>query len=304
MQLLDGKYLSTQIKNELFLEVEKIKAKNGKIPHLVALLVGNDGASETYVASKIKACGEVGFRSTLLREPATISEEKLLQIIQNLNNDAEVDGFIVQFPLPKHISENLIIQAIAPEKDVDGFHPINVGRIVKGLPAYISATPFGILQMLGRYDIQTAGKHCVVLGRSQIVGTPMAILMGQKQKIGNCTVTMCHSQTENIEFFTKNADIIIAAIGIPEFLTADMVKEGAIVIDVGITRVEDLTKKSGYKLKGDVKFDEVSQKASYITPVPGGVGLMTVCALMQNTLTAAKKGIYSDELMLQLARSF
>ncbi|KOY85945.1 5,10-methylene-tetrahydrofolate cyclohydrolase [bacterium 336/3] len=292
MILLDGKKTSQEIKDELKLAVDAIRQQGGKIPHLAAVLVGNDGASETYVASKVKSCEEVGFGSTLIRLEASISENELLQTIENLNNNPEVDGFIVQLPLPKHISENKVIESIAPEKDVDGFHPINIGRMAKNLPAYIPATPYGILQMLERYDIETSGKHCVVIGRSNIVGSPMSILMARNTKIGNCTVTLCHSKTQNLEEFTKKADIVIVALGKPEFLTANMIKEGAVVIDVGITRVEDDTKKSGYRIVGDVRFDEVSQKASFITPVPGGVGLMTVTSLMQNTLLAAQKRVY------------
>lgn len=292
MILLDGKKTSQEIKNELKLAVDAIRQQGGKIPHLAAVLVGNDGASETYVASKVKSCEEVGFGSTLIRLEASISENELLQTIENLNNNPEVDGFIVQLPLPKHISENKVIESIAPEKDVDGFHPINIGRMAKNLPAYIPATPYGILQMLERYNIETSGKHCVVIGRSNIVGSPMSILMARNTKIGNCTVTLCHSKTQNLEEFTKTADIVIVALGKPEFLTANMIKEGAVIIDVGITRVEDSSKKSGYRIVGDVRFDEVSQKASFITPVPGGVGLMTVTSLMQNTLLAAQKHVY------------
>lgn len=292
MILLDGKKLSMEIKAELAQAVEKIKAEGGKVPHLAAVLVGNDGASETYVASKVKSCAEVGFESTLIRYESSISEAELLAKIEELNQDNSIDGFIVQLPLPKHISEEKVVQAIRPEKDVDGFHPINIGRMAKGLPAYISATPYGILQMLERYNIETAGKHCVVIGRSQIVGSPMSILMARKAKIGNCTVTLCHSQTKNIGDFTRQADIIVVAMGVPEFLKGDMVSEGAIVIDVGMTRVADASKKSGFKLKGDVDFEAVAPKCSYITPVPGGVGLMTVCSLLQNTLLAAQKKIY------------
>ena len=292
MQLLDGKYLSSQIKAELKIEVKKLKANGGKTPHLAAILVGSIGASETYVASKIKNCEEIGFKSTLVRLENTVSEEELLLEIEKLNQDADIDGFIVQLPLPKHISENKVMEAVAPEKDVDGFHPINVGRMCKGLPAYISATPFGIIEMLKRYNIETAGKHCVVIGRSQIVGLPMSILMQRNTNPGNCTVTITHSKTQNLKEICQSADILIAALGRPEFLTADYVKEGAVVIDVGLTRVEDASKKSGFALKGDVKFDEVALKCSYITPVPGGVGLMTICGLLTNTLFAAKKGIY------------
>ncbi len=292
MQLLDGKALSAQVKAEIKLETDKIKAAGGKKPHLAAILVGNNGASETYVASKIKSCEEIGFTSTLISLPDTTSEAELLSHIQDLNYDNDVDGFIVQLPLPAHISENTVMEAIAPEKDVDGFHPINVGRMCKGLPAYISATPFGILEMLERYKIETAGKHCVVVGRSQIVGLPMSILMQRNAYPGNCTVTICHSRTHNLKEVCQSADIWIAALGRPEFITADYVKEGAVVIDVGITRVPDASKKSGFSIKGDVKFEEVAPKSSFITPVPGGVGLMTICGLLTNTLLASKKAIY------------
>lgn len=292
MQLLDGKALSAQVKAEIKLETDKIKAAGGKKPHLAAILVGNNGASETYVASKIKSCEEIGFTSTLISLPDTTSEAELLSHIQDLNYDNDVDGFIVQLPLPAHISENTVMEAIAPEKDVDGFHPINVGRMCKGLPAYISATPFGILEMLERYKIETAGKHCVVVGRSQIVGLPMSILMQRNAYPGNCTVTICHSRTHNLKEVCQSADILIAALGRPEFITADYVKEGAVVIDVGITRVPDASKKSGFSIKGDVKFEEVAPKSSFITPVPGGVGLMTICGLLTNTLLASKKAIY------------
>ncbi|AEI46639.1 bifunctional methylenetetrahydrofolate dehydrogenase/methenyltetrahydrofolate cyclohydrolase FolD [Runella slithyformis] len=292
MQLLDGKKLSAEVKAEIKAEVDRIKAAGGKTPHLAAILVGNNGASETYVASKIKSCEEIGFKSTLISLPDTTSEEELLSHIQDLNFDEDVDGFIVQLPLPAHISENTIMEAVAPEKDVDGFHPINVGRMCKGLPAYISATPYGILEMLERYKIQTAGKHCVVVGRSQIVGLPMSILMQRNAYPGNCTVTICHSRTHNLKEVCQSADILIAALGRPEFITADYVKEGAVVIDVGITRVPDAAKKSGFAIKGDVKFDEVAPKAGYITPVPGGVGLMTICGLLTNTLLSSKKAIF------------
>lgn len=292
MQLLDGKALSAIVKAEIKIETDKIKAEGGKRPHLAAILVGNNGASETYVASKIKSCEEIGFKSTLISLPDTTSEAELLSHIQNLNDDADVDGFIVQLPLPAHISENTVMEAVAPEKDVDGFHPINVGRMCKGLPAYISATPFGILEMLERYKIETSGKHCVVVGRSQIVGLPMSILMQRNAYPGNCTVTICHSRTHNLKEVCQSADILIAALGRPEFITADYVKEGAVVIDVGITRVPDATKKSGFAIKGDIKFDEVAPKSSFITPVPGGVGLMTICGLLTNTLLASKKAIF------------
>ncbi|WP_038032760.1 bifunctional methylenetetrahydrofolate dehydrogenase/methenyltetrahydrofolate cyclohydrolase FolD [Thermonema rossianum] len=293
MILLDGKKLSAEIKAELAQEVQRMKDAGQRPPHLAAVLVGNDGASETYVASKVKRCHEVGFESTLVRLPENITEEALLEEIEKLNENPAIDGFIVQLPLPKHIDESRVIQAIRPEKDVDGFHPINIGRMVKGLPAYIPATPFGIVEMLRRYEVPTAGKHCVVIGRSQIVGMPMSILMARKGEPGNCTVTICHSYTKDLAAFTREADIIVAALGKPEFLTADMVKEGAVVIDVGISRVKDEHAPKGYVIKGDVKFDEVAPKTSYITPVPGGVGLMTVVSLLYNTLLAAQKKIYS-----------
>lgn len=292
MQLIDGKLISAQVKEELKIEVEKLKASGGKTPHLAAVLVGTDGASETYVASKIKSCEQIGFKSTLIKRDANATEEEVLNIIKELNEDADVDGFIVQLPLPAHINVDKIIEAIDPKKDVDGFHPINIGRMAKGLPAYVSATPFGVLELLKRYDIETAGKHCVVVGRSQIVGLPMSILMQRNAYPGNCTVTLTHSKTKNLKEIMLQADIIVAALGRPEFVTAEMVKEGAVVIDVGLTRVPDASKKSGFSLKGDVKFDEVAPKTSFITPVPGGVGLMTVASLMYNTLLAAKGEIY------------
>lgn len=292
MQLLDGKSLSSEIKEEIRLEVDQIKKRGEKIPHLAAVLIGNDGASETYVASKVKSCEYAGFKSTLIRKPATITEDELLKIVDGLNNDRDVDGFIVQMPLPKHIDEQKITLAINPAKDVDGFHPINLGRMALGQPAYVSATPFGILKLLEKYNIQTAGRHCVVIGRSSIVGTPMSILLSRNANPGNCTVTLCHSKTKDIGTFTLQADILIAALGKPGFVTGDMVKQGAVVIDVGITRVPDSSKKSGFSLKGDVKFDEVAPKCSYITPVPGGVGPMTVTALLENTLKACRKEVY------------
>lgn len=291
MQLLDGKVLSTQIKAEIKQQVEAWMAQGGKKPHLAAILVGNDGASETYVASKIKSCEQVGFTSTFVRLPETATEEEVLSAVDTLNRDADVDGFIVQLPLPKHISENKIMEAVNPAKDVDGFHPVNVGRMCKGLPAYLSATPFGILEMLERAQIETSGKHCVVIGRSQIVGLPMAILMQRNTYPGNATVTICHSKTRNLQEICQTADILIVALGRPEFVTADYVKEGAVVIDVGITRVADASKKSGFAIKGDVKFDEVAPKSSFITPVPGGVGLMTICGLLTNTFKAARREI-------------
>lgn len=292
MQIIDGKLISTQVKAELQLEVEEIAKKGGKIPHLAAVLIGDNGASETYVASKIKSCEQIGFKSTLIRRDATTTEAEVLEIIQQLNDDDDVDGFIVQLPLPNHINVDKIIEAIDPKKDVDGFHPINIGRMAKGLPAYISATPYGVLELIKRYNIPTEGKHCVVVGRSQIVGLPMSILMQRNTYPGNCTVTLAHSRTKDLKAVCLEADILVAALGKPEFITADMVKEGAVVIDVGLTRVVDVSKKSGFALKGDVKFDEVSPKTSFITPVPGGVGLMTVAALMHNTLLASKQAIY------------
>ncbi|MFN8260240.1 MAG: tetrahydrofolate dehydrogenase/cyclohydrolase catalytic domain-containing protein [Chitinophagales bacterium] len=300
MQLLDGKKLSAEIKAEIAEEVKRLKASGRKIPHLAAVLVGDDGASQTYVASKVKSCEEVGFKSTLVRLKKDITENELITQINLLNNDDSIDGFIVQLPLPKHINEEKILLAVAPEKDVDGFHPMNVGRMTLNLPTYIPATPKGILEMLKRYNIETEGKHCVVIGRSNIVGLPMSILMARKDKIGNCTVTLCHSKTSNLKEETLKADIIIAALGKAEFLKADMVKKGVVVIDVGITRVEDKTKKSGYRLLGDVAFDEVSRKCSYITPVPGGVGLMTVASLLQNTLSAAKEEFYKKTLSFEV----
>ncbi|MBK9634589.1 MAG: bifunctional 5,10-methylene-tetrahydrofolate dehydrogenase/5,10-methylene-tetrahydrofolate cyclohydrolase [Bacteroidetes bacterium] len=288
MAILDGKLISNIIKNEIAEEVQLIKLKNGKTPCLAAILVGNDGASETYVASKVKSCEEVGFQSELIRMPSDTTEAELLIEITKLNNDPKIDGFIVQLPLPKHINEQNIIQSISIEKDVDGFHPTNMGKLVQGLPSFIPATPFGIIQLLERYKIETEGKNCVVLGRSNIVGTPMAILMSRKGYPGNCTVTICHSKSKNLETHLLQADIIIAALGIPEFLKGNMVKAGAVVIDVGITRVKDEQSKKGFVLKGDVKFDEVAPKCSFISPVPGGVGLMTVTSLLMNTLKAAK----------------
>lgn len=292
MTLIDGKAVSEQIKQEIAEEVRQIVAAGGKRPHLAAILVGHDGGSETYVAAKVKACEVCGFKSTLIRFEEDVTEEELLDKVKELNNDADVDGFIVQLPLPKHISENKVIETIDYRKDVDGFHPINVGRMSIGLPCYISATPNGIIELLSRYKIETKGKKCVILGRSNIVGKPMAALMMRKGYPGDCTVTVCHSRTKNIEEECKQADIIIAALGSPEFVKADMVKEGAVIIDVGTTRVPSTKTKSGFKLTGDVKFDEVAPKCSYITPVPGGVGPMTIVSLMKNTLLAGKKEIY------------
>lgn len=290
--IIDGKKTSADIRLEIKDKVLSIKEKGGKIPHLAAILVGTDGASETYVNFKVKDCAQVGFKSTLRRFDDTVTEEELLNEVEAINNDPDIDGLIVQLPIPDHISVQKVTDMIKPEKDVDGFHPINVGRMAKSLPAYISATPYGIMQLLERYKIETSGKHCVVIGRSDIVGSPMSILLSRKSYPGNCTVTLCHSRTKSIKEMTLQADIVIAALGIPEFLTGDMVKEGAVVIDVGITRVPDASKKSGFALKGDVKYDEVAPKCSYITPVPGGVGPMTRASLLMNTLLAAEKAIY------------
>lgn len=292
MQLIDGKATSAEIKKEIAKEVEQIKASGGKTPHLAAILVGHDGGSETYVANKVKSCKEVGFESTLIRFENDVTEEELLRSVEKLNNDPNIDGFIVQLPLPKHISEDKVTEAIDYRKDVDGFHPVNVGRMSLGMPCFLSATPSGIVELLKRYEIETKGKHCVVLGRSNIVGKPAAMLLMQKGYPGDCTVTVCHSRTENIREICLQADIIIAALGVPEFLKGDMVKEGAVVIDVGTTRVPSEKTKSGFKLTGDVAFDEVAPKCSYITPVPGGVGPMTIVSLLKNTLLAGKKEVY------------
>jgi methylenetetrahydrofolate dehydrogenase (NADP+)/methenyltetrahydrofolate cyclohydrolase len=288
MELIDGKKIAAEIKQELADEVIRMKAEGKKTPHLVAVLVGNDGASETYVASKVKACREVGFKSTELRYGSDITEEQLLEVVEKLNKDADVDGYIMQLPLPAHISEEKILMAIDPDKDVDGFHPCNVGKMVTGLPTYLPATPAGIVELLRRYRIETRGKHCVVIGRSNIVGTPMAVLMSRKDEYADCTVTMCHSRTRNIKDFTLQADILVVALGKPHFVTADMVKEGAVVIDVGIHRIPSEQTKSGFRLVGDVDYETVAPKCSYITPVPGGVGPMTIVSLLQNTLKACK----------------
>ncbi|MCI6118613.1 MAG: bifunctional methylenetetrahydrofolate dehydrogenase/methenyltetrahydrofolate cyclohydrolase FolD [Prevotella sp.] len=291
MNLIDGKATAAKIKEEIAQEVEQIVNAGGKRPHLAAVLVGHDGGSETYVKNKVLACEACGFKSTLIRYEDDITEEELLSCVEKLNNDADIDGFIVQLPLPKHIDEQKIIEAIDYRKDVDGFHPINVGRMAIGLPCFISATPLGIITLLKRYGIETSGKKCVILGRSNIVGKPMAQLMMQKQ-YGDSTVTVCHSHSKNLKEECRKADIIIAAIGSPDFVKADMVKPGAVIVDVGTTRVPDSTRKSGFRLNGDVKFDEVSPLCSYITPVPGGVGPMTICSLMKNTLAAGKKEYY------------
>lgn len=293
MILIDGKAIAEQVKQEIAAEVAQIVANGGKRPNLVGVLVGHDGGSETYMASKVKACEACGFDSSLIRYEDDVTEEQLLETVHRLNEDPNVDGFIVQLPLPKHISEQRIIEAIDYRKDVDGFHPINVGRLSIGLPCYVSATPNGILELLKRYNIETSGKKCVVLGRSNIVGKPMAALMMQKAYPGDATVTVCHSRSKDLIKECQEADILIAALGQPNFVTADMVKEGAVVIDVGTTRVPDSTRASGFKLTGDVNFEEVAPKCSYITPVPGGVGPMTIVSLMKNTLLAGKKAIYS-----------
>ena len=288
MELIDGKKISVQIKQELADEVVRLKAEGKKVPHLVAVLVGNDAASETYVASKVKACQEVGFKSTELRYSADMTEEQLLEVVEKLNADTDVDGYIVQLPLPKHISEQKILLAIDSDKDVDGFHPCNVGKMVTGLPTYLPATPAGIVELLKRYHIPTQGKHCVVIGRSNIVGTPMSVLMSRKAEYADCTVTICHSRTPDIKEYTLQADILIVALGKPHFVTADMVKEGAVVVDVGIHRIASDKTKSGFRLAGDVDFENVAPKCSYITPVPGGVGPMKIVSLLHNTLKACK----------------
>lgn len=294
MQLLDGKLLSENIKLELAAEVDQIRQTGGKIPHLAAVLVGENPASQVYVNSKIKSCEQVGFKSTLVQRPESTSEAELLEIVHRLNNDPDVDGFIVQLPLPKHINEEKITLAIDHRKDVDGFHPVNFGRMAQGMPAFLPATPFGMMEMLRRYNIETSGKHCVVLGRSNIVGTPMSLLLSRKGYPGDCTVTLTHSRTKDLPAEVRRADIIVAAIGIPQFVKADWVKEGAVVLDVGINRIADATRKSGSRLVGDVDFDAVAPKCSHITPVPGGVGLMTVTALLMNTLKACRKEIYPE----------
>ena len=293
MKLIDGKAIAAQIKQEIAQEVIQIKAAGGKTPHLAAVLVGHDGGSETYVANKVRSCEEVGFKSTLIRYEEDVTEAELLACVDRLNRDADIDGFIVQLPLPSHISEDKITESIDYRKDVDGFHPVNVGRMSLGMPSFLSATPAGIVELLKRYKIETRGKHCVVLGRSNIVGKPVSMLMMQKGYPGDCTVTVCHSRTENIKEICLQADIIIAALGVPEFLKGDMVKEGVVVIDVGTTRVPNSSTKSGFKLTGDVAFNEVAPKCAFITPVPGGVGPMTIVSLLRNTLLAGKKAIYS-----------
>jgi methylenetetrahydrofolate dehydrogenase (NADP+) / methenyltetrahydrofolate cyclohydrolase len=289
MKILDGKKAAQAIKDELKIDVAQRANEGKKKPHLAAILVGNNGASETYVAAKVKACEETGFKSTLIRFEAEISENKLLEKIEELNTDPDVDGILVQLPLPKHISDEHVINAMHPDKDVDGFHPVNVGKMVQGLPTFIPATPYGIMLLLEHYKIHTKGKHAVVIGRSNIVGRPMSILLSGNSNPGNCTVTICHSQTHNLKEICLQGDIIVAALGRPEFVKGDMVKQGAIVVDVGITRAEDATKKSGFRLKGDVNFEEVAPKSSWITPVPGGVGPMTIAALMKNTFLSCTR---------------
>lgn len=294
MQILDGKKASQAIKDSLKMKVAQLSAQGKNVPHLVAILVGNNGASETYVAAKVKACEEVGFKSTLIRAEDTITSFKLLDMIRELNGDPDVDGILVQLPLPKHISEEEVINTIDASKDVDGFHPVNVGRMVLGQPSFVPATPYGIMLLLEHYKIDTKGKHAVVIGRSNIVGRPMSVLLSGSGNPGNCTVTLCHSHTTNLKEICQSADIIVAALGRPEFVTADMVRDGAVLIDVGITRVADATKKSGFKLKGDVDFENVSPKCSYITPVPGGVGPMTIAALLKNTFRACAVKHYEE----------
>ena len=293
MELIDGKKVAAEVKQEIAAEVEQMIAEGKRRPHLVAILVGHDGGSETYVRNKVIACEQCGFKSTLIRYEDDVTESELLDTIDKLNNDADVDGFIVQLPLPRHISEQRIIEAIDYRKDVDGFHPTNVGRMSIGLPCFVSATPAGIIELLSRYNVNTNGANCVVLGRSNIVGKPVANLLMQKAPVGNATVTVCHSATKNLKEICRQADIIIAAIGQPEFVKEDMVKEGAVIIDVGTTRVPSTNTKRGFKLKGDVDFANVAPKCSLITPVPGGVGPMTICSLMKNTLVASKKVIYN-----------
>lgn len=286
--IVSGKEVSNKVQDEIAVEVEKLKVNGSKIPHLAAVLVGEDGASRTYVNAKVKACERVGFGSTLVKLESDISEADLLSEIDKLNNNDDIDGFIVQLPLPKHIDEQKVTEAIAPEKDVDGFHPVSLGKMLLHLPSFLPATPAGIIEMLRHYNIPTEGKHCVVIGRSHIVGSPMSVLMARNDNPGNCTVTLTHSRTQNLKEICASADILIVAIGKPEFVTADMVKEGATVIDVGIHRVEDASKKSGFRLLGDVKFDEVAPKCAFISPVPGGVGPMTIASLLKNTLLAVQ----------------
>lgn len=294
MAIIDGKLVSEKIQAQIALKVDEIKNRGERVPHLAAVLVGNDGGSETYVAAKVKACDRVGFESTLIRFPDTITEKELLAKVEELNNNNTIDGFIVQLPLPKHISEQKITEAISPEKDVDGFHPVNVGKMMLGIPSFVSATPFGIIQLLKHYNIETEGKHCVVVGRSNIVGSPVSVLLSRNTSPGNCTVTLVHSKSKNLVSIIKQADIVIAAIGKPRFITADMVKEGAVVVDVGTTRMPSDKTKSGYKLFGDVDYENVAPKCSYITPVPGGVGPMTITSLLMNTLKANQQEFIAE----------
>ncbi|WP_373016899.1 bifunctional methylenetetrahydrofolate dehydrogenase/methenyltetrahydrofolate cyclohydrolase FolD [Muriicola sp.] len=289
MVILDGKKISNQIKDEIALEVSEMKQRGEKVPHLAAVLVGNDGASLTYVGSKVRSCKRIGFESTLKHLPEETTEEELLQLVRDLNEDPEIDGYIVQLPLPKHIDEEKVLMAVHPDKDVDGFHPTNFGKMALDMETFISATPYGIMELLRRYKVDTEGKHAVVIGRSHIVGRPISILMSQKGKAANATVTLCHSRTKNIKELTLQADIVVSALGVPHFLKADMVKPGAVIIDVGITRVEDATKEKGYYITGDVDYEKVKEKASYITPVPGGVGPMTIAMLLKNTLLARER---------------
>ncbi len=293
MELLDGKGLANQLKAELAEKVKALLAAGGRAPHLAAVLVGDNPASLSYVRNKVRSCEQSGFRSTLIQKDASVTEAELIEIIKGLNNDPEIDGFIVQLPLPRHINADNITLAIDPKKDVDGFHPVNFGRMAQGLSAYLPATPFGIMKMLERYNISTSGKHCVVLGRSNIVGTPISILMSRRGEPGNATVTLCHSRTKNLEEYTQKADILIVALGIPNFIKPEMIKEGVVIIDVGINRVEDASRKRGYRLVGDVDFENVASRCSYITPVPGGVGPMTVAALLLNTMESYQGKIYS-----------
>ena len=289
MTILDGKKISNEIKEEIAAEVAEMKARGEKVPHLAAVLVGNDGASLTYVGSKVRSCERIGFRSTLKHLPGETTEEELLEIVKALNKDPDIDGYIVQLPLPEHIDEEKVLMAVHPDKDVDGFHPANFGKMALDMETFISATPFGIIELLERYEVETEGKHAVVIGRSHIVGRPISILLSRKGKPGNATVTLCHSRTKDIKALTINADIVVSALGVPHFLTADMVKDGAVIIDVGITRVPDESRERGYYITGDVDFREVSKKASYITPVPGGVGPMTIAMLLKNTLLARER---------------
>ena len=292
MILLDGKKIAKDIKDEIAIEVTQLKASGGKTPHLAAILVGDDGASETYVSAKVKACEKVGFKSTLIRLKDNVSEQELVKEIHKVNNTLDIDGLIVQLPLPNHIDEMRITEAILPSKDVDGFHPTNIGRMILNLPTYLPATPAGILELLKRYNVETSGKNCVVIGRSHIVGFPISILMGRNNNPGNCTVTLTHSRTQNLNEITKTADILIVALGKAEFVTSEMVKEGVCIVDVGITRIESDKTKSGWKLLGDVAFDSVKDRCSFITPVPGGVGPMTIAMLLKNTLMSAKRAVY------------